>query len=94
MGQGVGDTTAVADDVQAVMTGFQLLVYFHFPPVFKDFVCREIVDALKDYGITQCYYGHIHGEEGFRTAVQGGYYGTEYRLISADYLNCSLLKIR
>ena len=36
----------------------------------------------------------IHGEEGFRSAVQGDYYGISYRLISADYLNCCPIKIR
>jgi predicted phosphohydrolase len=71
----------------------EILVYFHFPPVFEDFVCREIVDVMKQHGITRCYYGHIHGEEGFRKTIQGNYYGIDYRLISADYLNCKLLKL-
>jgi predicted phosphohydrolase len=31
----------------------EILVYFHFPPVFEDFVCREIVDVMKQHGITR-----------------------------------------
>lgn len=38
-----------------------ILVFLHFPPVWGDFVCREIVDTLHEYGVKTCYFGHIHG---------------------------------
>ena len=40
---------------------FPILCYFHFPPVFNSFVCREIVDVLHAFGVKHCYFGHIHG---------------------------------
>lgn len=39
----------------------EILVFLHFPPVYGDFVCREIVDLLHRFGVHRCYYGHIHG---------------------------------
>ena len=39
----------------------QILVFFHFPPVFGSFVCDEFIDILLEYGIKNCYFGHIHG---------------------------------
>ncbi len=75
--------------VNAEMVGF-----LHFPPVAKPGRFSEFMQAFEDFAVKEVYYGHIHGEDGFKNAVQGTYYGTEYNLISADYLNCRLLKIR
>ena len=71
-----------------------IIGFLHFPPVAKAGRFSGFMQAFEDFGVTEVYYGHIHGEDGFRTAVQGDYYGTRYSLISADYLNCSLLKVR
>ena len=38
-----------------------ILVYLHFPPVFRHFVCRELVDVMHAYSIRHRYSGHIHG---------------------------------
>ncbi len=62
-----------------------ILVYFHFPPVFKDFVCREIVDTLKEFGIKNCYYGHIHGVYNVPKTIE--FEGVSMTLIAADYLD-------
>lgn len=65
-------------------TGKPILAYFHFPPVFKAFVCEPIVNTLKEYGITNVYYGHIHGVYNIpRTRT---YEGIKFTIISADYL--------
>ncbi len=66
-------------------TDRHILVYFHFPPVFKDFVCREIVDTLKEFGITKCYYGHIHGVYNVPKTVE--FEGISMTLIAADFLD-------
>ena len=39
----------------------ELIVFLHFPPVYADFICREIIDVLHEYGIKNCFYGHVHG---------------------------------
>lgn len=66
-------------------TGKMILVYFHFPPVFKAFVCEQLVSTLKEYGIENCYYGHIHGVYNIpKTRI---YDGIRFTIISADYLD-------
>lgn len=83
-----------AADAAKASEGAELIGFLHYPPVAKPGKFSGFMQTFEDYGVKEVYYGHIHGEEGFRTAVQGEYYGTRYQLISADYLNCGLLKIR
>ncbi len=66
-------------------SGKEILVYFHFPPVFKAFICDTLVATLKEYGITNCYYGHIHGTYNIPRARI--HEGIRLTIISADYLN-------
>ena len=68
------------------------LVFLHYPPVYPGTSAPEVIALLKEFGVTRCFYGHLHG--GFvRHAVQGRVDGIEYRLISADGLNFCPLKI-
>ncbi|MBE6028553.1 MAG: serine/threonine protein phosphatase [Clostridiales bacterium] len=83
-----------ADAAKASDREWEMIGFLHFPPVAKAGRYSGFMQAFEDFGVNEVYYGHIHGKDGFRSAVQGEYYGTEYRLISADYLNCGLLKIR
>lgn len=64
----------------------QKLVFLHYPPRYKGYTCREILDLLEGYGVRQCYYGHLHGAS-HKLAMQGVWDGIEYRLLSADYLD-------
>ena len=32
------------------------IVFLHFPPVFQDFVYRELIEVLHKYGIKRCFY--------------------------------------
>ena len=66
-------------------TGKEILVYFHFPPTFRDFRCNEFIETMKEFGIKNCYYGHIHGNYLIpRTTVTDGISMT---IVAADYLN-------
>ena len=60
-------------------------VFFHFPPVLNDFLCREIVDVLKEYNVKECYFGHIHGRYELPPVVE--FEGISFKIISADYLD-------
>ncbi|NLW73766.1 MAG: serine/threonine protein phosphatase [Clostridiales bacterium] len=73
-------------------TGYPLVAFFHFPPVWNEFVCRELVDILHEHNIKKCYYGHIHG-----------YYGPEskfvfedvtFQLVSSDFLDFMPVPVR
>ena len=61
-------------------------VFLHYPPIFQNYRCQEILDLLQQYRVRRCYYGHIHGK-GCRLAFNGWVGCTEFRLVSADSLN-------
>ena len=62
------------------------MVFLNYPPRYKGYTCREILDLLKSYGVRRCFYGHLHGAS-HKLAMEGTWDGIEYRLLSADYLD-------
>ena len=41
---------------------------------------------MKQYGVSRCYYGHLHGDS-HKLAREGEFEGVEFHLVSADFLN-------
>lgn len=37
--------------------------FLHYPPLYQGYRCQEILDLLHRYGVTRCFYGHLHGGE-------------------------------
>lgn len=66
----------------AIDTGLQPVVFLHYPPVYGEEVCEEILEVLKRYNIDNIYYGHIHGAG--RNQSVSGYDGIKMRLVSCD----------
>ena len=60
--------------------------FLHYPPRYRGYVCPEILELLGKYGVTRCYYGHLHADS-IRLALEGAYQGVEYRLVSADHVD-------
>lgn len=77
----------------AKQTGFEPIVFLHYPPLFSGQRCEEILQVLQEESIDRCYYGHVHSA-GIRMAFNGNENGTEYRLISADALGFCPILIR
>ena len=69
----------------AKKTGKEPVVFLHYPPLYGEYRCDEIMGTLLEYGIKRCYYGHLHAQS-HKKAVTGLQEGIEFRLISADYL--------
>ena len=61
------------------------MVFLHYPPRYKGYECREILELLKKYQVKRCFYAHLHGGS-HALAMEGLWNGVEYRLVSADYL--------
>lgn len=61
------------------------IAFLHYPPVFPGSSAAELVNVLREFGVKECYYGHLHGKS-IRYAMQGDVEGIRYRLISADGL--------
>ena len=74
----------------------EILVFLHYPPITNgNIINNEITDfirLMKKYDIKKCYYGHLHSTA-IQEAVEGTYYGIEFKLVSADRLNFQLAKV-
>lgn len=68
------------------------LVFLHYPPLFLNYRCPEILELLKKHEVRLCCYGHIHGK-GCSVAFNGWSDGTQYKLVSADNVNFTPVKI-
>lgn len=68
------------------------LVFLHYPPIYMNYSCPEILELLKEHSVRLCCYGHIHGR-GRASAWQGPRDGTTFRLVSADQLDFKPLKL-
>lgn len=60
------------------------LVFLHFPPIFQDFRCEEIIEVLKAHHIKRCFYGHIHGPRNFPISFSEE--GITFSLVAADQI--------
>ena len=69
------------------------LCFFHYPPRLRDMVNSEILAVMNEYGVKDCWYGHIHGH-GHRHAVRGEVEGVHYEMVSADFIDFAPKKIR
>ncbi len=68
------------------------LVFLHYPPRYKGYECREILELLKKYEVRRCFYGHLHGYS-HGLALEGLWDGTDFRLAAADFLNFTPIKV-
>ena len=62
------------------------IIFLHYPPVYKGYICEEIINLMKSYDVRTCYYGHLHGAS-HGLAVEGCWEGIDYKLVAADRLN-------
>lgn len=66
--------------------GKKLLCFLHYPPIYMNYRCPEILDVIDRYAPECCYYGHLHGPS-LPYAFEGKRENTTYSLISADGLS-------
>lgn len=64
----------------------EIYCFLHYPPLYINFRCGEIIALMQQYGVTQCIYGHLHSD-GLRYAVEGIHDGINYRLVSGDHID-------
>lgn len=82
----VGRLQASLDAAKQQDPDAPVLAFLHYPPVYGNMVCREIVQALENAGVSACYFGHIHGNQASKRAIRGSYRGIRMHLISCDYV--------
>ena len=67
------------------VSGKEILVFMHFPPVWQGSVSDGLLELLRDYGIKNVYFGHVHGNYTVEPKFQ--YEGINFHIVSADYLD-------
>ena len=68
------------------------MVFLHYPPRYKGYECPEILALLEQYGVSRCFYGHLHGAS-HGLAMEGLWDGVDFRLVAADKLNFQPFKV-
>ncbi len=68
------------------------LVFLHYPPKYKGYECREILQLLEKYDVRRCFYGHLHGPS-HALAMEGVWDGIDFKLVAADRLDFKPCKI-
>ena len=61
------------------------MVFLLYPPRYKGYECREILDLLEKYQVRRCFYGHLLGGS-HKLAMEGLWDGVEFRLVAGDYI--------
>ena len=89
----VGRLIASLEDAKRQDEAAQPIVFLHYPPVYGDMACQEIIKVLQDYEVAQCYFGHIHGNRASKKAVVGHYQGIKMHLISCDYVRFTPVEV-
>ena len=74
----------------------EIVAFMHYPPIIKQNIqnneINDFIRILKQYNIKQCYYGHLHGSA-IKEAVEGEYFGINFKLVSSDSVEFDLVKV-
>lgn len=70
----------------AQVLGGTPVVFLHYPPVYDTAECEALLDTMLEYGVRDCYFGHIHGDHAAKKAPVGEYKGIRMHLVSCDYI--------
>lgn len=71
----------------------KIYCFMHYPPVYGNRKCDEIMELLQKYRVEKCFYGHLHGSA-HTLARQGIINGIDFRLISADFIGFRPFEIK
>jgi len=69
----------------------EICAFIHYPPVYGDYICGEIVELLEREEIKRCYFGHIHNVSEYK--IHKTYKNINFAVVSADYLKFTPLKV-
>lgn len=80
--------------ISSTKTEKDKIAILHYPPFMGDVDdMYKFTKVLEESNIKKCYYAHLHGFSHNR-AIQGMYNGVEYILVSGDYVDFKLQKIK
>ena len=71
--------------LQAEYPEKRIAVFLHFPVLWMGKRSPEILSVLKEYGIRECYFGHVHGN--YEMPMEFEEEGIRFFVTSADFLH-------
>ena len=87
---------SLKDAIQKKQNQEEIIVFMHYPPITNTNIAKnketEFIKLMQKYDIKRCYYGHLHGSS-IKDAVEGQYFGINFKLVSCDGLNFEVLNI-
>ena len=69
----------------------EIIAFIHYPPVYGDYICEEIIDLLEKEEIKRCYFGHIHNVNPGK--IIRNYRNITFEVVSADYIKFTPMRI-
>ncbi len=69
---------------EGAKTGLEPIVFLHFPPLYSDYRCDEIMEVLHEFNVRRCVYGHLHGASHQKASI-GTFEDIAMKLVAADY---------
>ena len=95
-GTDIIEVSRIKDGIEKYGDEKEIIAFTHYPPIIKSNITKnetnEMIDILKKYNIKRCYYGHLHSTS-IKDAVEGEYFGINFKLVSADGLDFKLWRI-
>ena len=89
--------TSIKEGISRFGEDKPIYVFMHYPPITNSAILNKLelkfVEIMKQYHVTKCMYGHLHSHS-HKDAIEGIVDGIEFRLISGDYLNFKLMRIK
>lgn len=80
-----------AKKIRSESCGCEIVACIHYPPIYGDYICSEIINVLEREEIRRCYFGHIHNAN--EAKVKKEYKNINFELVSADYLKFKPFKL-
>jgi len=65
----------------------RIIAMLHYPPTNEKFESSGFTELIKEYGVETVLYGHLHNSNSYGAGIKGIVDGTNYELVSSDYLD-------
>jgi uncharacterized protein len=79
--------TVLQQAQRLMQPGDTLALALHYPPFAQLTKPSVYTQAIEEYGVSLCVFGHIHTRSEHERVLQGDIEGCLYRLVAADYLD-------
>ncbi len=65
---------SIKDGIEKYGREAEIIAFMHYPPFNRyEEIDLNFIETMKKYNIKKCIYGHIHGKEAWKEAIQGEY---------------------